>query len=99
MMVLPALAKLRAGPVSVRADEVVEDSRCPMNARCVWAGRVVLAATVTQEGRAQQRKLVLGEPALVRGGAIMLDSVEPPTRTDTPIKPGDYRFHIRFDAQ
>ncbi|MCH7627708.1 MAG: hypothetical protein IH997_03215 [Proteobacteria bacterium] len=89
----------RAGPVSVRADEVVEDSRCPMNARCVWAGRVVLAATVTQEGRAQQRKLVLGEPALVRGGAIMLDSVEPPTRTDTPIKPGDYRFHIRFDAQ
>ncbi|WP_408587615.1 hypothetical protein [Novosphingobium sp.] len=89
----------RAGPVSVRADEVLEDSRCPMNARCVWAGRVVLAATVTQEGRAQQRKLVLGEPALVRGGAIMLDSVEPPTRTDTPIKPGDYRFHIRFDAQ
>lgn len=89
----------RAGPVTVRADKVLEDSRCPMNARCIWAGRVVLAATVTDNGNAQQRKLVLGEPALVTAGAIMLDSVEPPSRTDTPIRPGDYRFHIRFDAR
>lgn len=89
----------RAGPVIVRADEVLEDSRCPMNARCIWAGRVVLAATVREDGQAQQRKLVLGEPALVSAGAIVLDGVEPPTRTDTPIGRGDYRFHIRFDAR
>lgn len=88
----------RAGPVTVRADHVVEDSRCPMNARCIWAGRVVLAATVTEDGHAEQRRLVLGEPALVRSGAIVLDTVEPPTKTDTPIRPADYRFHIRFDG-
>jgi len=89
----------RAGPVTVRPLRVVEDSRCPMNARCIWAGRVVLAATVTENGRAQQRELILGEPALTVNGAVMLDSVEPPTRTDTPIRPGDYRFHFGYRAR
>lgn len=89
----------RAGAVVVRADGVAEDSRCPMNARCIWAGRVVLDATVTEGGVSQQRKLILGEPALVRSGSVTLDSVEPATQTNAPIRPADYRFHIRFDPR
>lgn len=89
----------RAGPITVRPLDVVEDSRCPMNARCIWAGRVVVSAMVNEDGRAQERKLVLGEPSLLTSGSVVLDTVEPPTRTDTPIAPKDYRFHFRFDAR
>ncbi|MCW1383369.1 hypothetical protein OLX02_11105 [Novosphingobium sp. KCTC 2891] len=89
----------RAGPLVVRADEVQEDSRCPMNARCIWAGRVVLAVTVTDAGSTQRRSVTLGEPSLTRDGALVLDSVEPPTRTDVPIRRGDYRFHFRYDPR
>lgn len=89
----------RAGPVTLRPTRVVEDSRCPMNARCIWAGRVVLETTVIESGRSQVRNLILGEPALTLNGEVMLDSVEPPTRTDTPIRPGDYRFHFSYRAR
>ncbi|BEV00132.1 hypothetical protein [Novosphingobium olei] len=89
----------RAGPVTVRPVDVVEDSRCPMNARCIWAGRVVVSAVITEDGRKQERKLVLGEPALLTSGSVMLDTVEPPTRTDTPIRPQDYRFHFSWTGR
>ncbi|WP_225206622.1 hypothetical protein [Novosphingobium huizhouense] len=84
----------RAGPVTVRPLAVIEDSRCPMNARCIQAGRVVVSAVVTEDGRPQERKLVLGEESLLASGSIMLDTVEPATRTDTPIRAQDYRFHF-----
>jgi len=89
----------RAGAVEVTPDAVREDSRCPMNARCVWAGRVVLDATVRENGRSMSRTLILGEPALTADGELMLDSVEPPTRTDTPIRAEDYRFHFSWRSR
>ena len=33
---------VRVGAVVVTPLEVVEDSRCPINARCVWAGRLIV---------------------------------------------------------
>lgn len=77
---------------------VIEDSRCPMNARCVWAGRVVLRAKV--QGGAWQREidLTLGEPVQVADGALALVSVTPDRRTDLAIKPGDYRFAFTFQG-
>ncbi|MFM2372050.1 MAG: hypothetical protein RIS85_1772 [Pseudomonadota bacterium] len=78
------------GSAKVRPDSVVEDSRCPMNARCVWAGRAVVAATVTRGGKVEQRQFTLGE---VTDG-ITLDSVEPGRMTNTEVTPSDYRFHF-----
>lgn len=77
---------------------VIEDSRCPMNARCVWAGRVVLHAKV--QGGAWQRDvdLTLGEPVPVADGGLTLTSVTPERRTDKPIAPRDYRFAFTFQG-
>lgn len=86
----------QAGPLRVRPERVVEDSRCPMNARCIRAGRVVVEATVWDAGHAQSRSLILGETALTAAGELMLDSVEPSTQTGTAIAPGDYRFHFSY---
>ncbi len=34
--------------IGISFDEVVEDSRCPANVVCVWAGEAVIELTVTE---------------------------------------------------
>lgn len=86
----------QAGPLTIRANALVEDSRCPMNARCVWAGRVVVDVTLTQAGRTTRTNLILGEPHALENGSIMLDSVEPGKMTGAGQPPLDYRLHFTF---
>lgn len=78
------------GSAKVRPDALIEDSRCPMNARCVWAGRVIVEATVRRGGEFETRRFTLGEP--VEG--LVLDTVEPGRMTETQLKARDYRFHF-----
>jgi hypothetical protein len=84
------------GPI-VQPVEVLEDSRCPMNARCVWAGRVrVKMIWIRGNGEKQPFEATLGEPVQLADGHFTLESVRPEKRTDVTIKPGDYRFSLRF---
>jgi hypothetical protein len=83
------------GPM-IRPVEVIEDSRCPMNARCVWAGRVRLKALWVRPSGNQEIELTLGEPKPLADGAITLTSVRPDNSTDRKISPRDYRFSISF---
>jgi hypothetical protein len=78
------------GSAKVRPDALIEDSRCPMNARCVWAGRAIIEATVMRGGEFETRRFTLGEPV----AGLVLDSVEPGRMTDTQLQPRDYRFHF-----
>jgi hypothetical protein len=84
------------GPV-VEPVAVLEDSRCPMNARCVWAGRVrVKMLWIRGNGEKQPFEATLGEPTQLADGQFTLESVRPEKRTDRVIKPEDYRFSFRF---
>jgi len=67
----------RIGALVVTPRAVVEDSRCPINARCVWAGRVVLTTQVAGPGWRETRNLTLGQPVLTHGVTLALTSVEP----------------------
>ena len=51
---------------------MVEDSRCPINARCVWAGRLIVRADVLGSGGIESRDFELGQPQPVAGGTITL---------------------------
>jgi len=42
---------------SVKFDKVEQDSRCPINARCVWAGVGIINATVKQGENSKKIKL------------------------------------------
>ena len=60
------------GPI-VQPVEVLEDSRCPMNARCVWAGRVrVKMVWWRGNGEKQPFEVTLGESTPLADGAIRL---------------------------
>jgi hypothetical protein len=83
------------GPV-VKPIAVIEDSRCPMNARCVWAGRVRLKMLWVRGQGNQEFELTLGESKPLADGSITLTSVRPDKRTDVVLKPADYRFSFSF---
>ena len=67
----------RVGRLVVTPISVVEDSRCPINARCVWAGRLVLATRIDAGRRHETRDLTLGKSEAVLGTTMTLTSAEP----------------------
>ena len=81
----------RVAGVAVTPLSVLEDSRCPADVLCAWAGQVRIAARVAGAGR---KELTLGKPAAIGGGrTLTLQSVTPERRKQgRPIAPGAYRF-------
>ena len=71
---------------------LLEDSRCPMNARCVWAGRVVLSTRIYGPDFDETVPLVLGEPYMTHGTSITLTSVQPEKVAGEEIPAPNYRF-------
>ncbi|MCE7796973.1 hypothetical protein LWE61_10425 [Sphingobium sufflavum] len=86
------------GGPSVRPVRLVEDSRCPDNARCIWAGRVVVRALVSGGRWSRTMDLTLGQPAPVADGALTLVAVTPGKSTTRPVRPRDYRFTFDFQG-
>jgi hypothetical protein len=71
---------------------LLEDSRCPMNARCVWAGRAVLSTRIYGPGFDETVPLTLGEPFALHGTSITLTSVQPEKVAGEEIPAPTYRF-------
>ncbi|MYL97017.1 hypothetical protein GR702_04400 [Novosphingobium sp. FGD1] len=100
----PSLTYARLGE-SVTVDgprvtplQVLEDSRCPMNARCVWAGQVRLKVRI-DSGTGGVVELTTGKPAMVADGTLELVEVRPEKMAGTgngAVRPADYRFGLRF---
>ena len=89
---VPLGQAVQVGSLVVTPLEVNEDSRCPMNARCVWAGRVVLVARIAGAGWEETTPLTLGLTHGTHGLSLTLTSVTPEKTTTDPLAPGDYRF-------
>ena len=79
--------------LTVRPLAVIEDSRCPLLVRCVWAGRLRISAAVSGEGT---RELTLGEPVAAGGGTLTLIDVRPSKRTPEAIPPREYQFTFTY---
>jgi hypothetical protein len=78
----------------VRPLEVVEDSRCPQNARCVWAGRLRVRVNVEGVG---EREVILNEGTVeTPRGSFTMVAASPGPWTDWPenARPA-YRFGFR----
>jgi hypothetical protein len=98
----PALAWAKLGQ-KVYADgpqvtplEVLEDSRCPADVQCVWAGQVRIRATIHLGSGDTSAELTSGKPIPVADGTLELVEVKPATNSKAAIAPGDYRFGFRF---
>jgi hypothetical protein len=93
--------ELKVGAVSelpdgarMRFERVADDSRCPMDVMCVWAGDATLAITLTpSKGSAESRELHTqpsGSQISYSNYTIKLTALVPYPRSTQPIGPGDY---------
>lgn len=79
------------GSLRVRPLEVLEDSRCPQNARCVWAGRLRLRVAI--DGVGEREITDDGAAIQTPNGAVTLAAISPGPWTDWP---QDQRTPYRF---
>ena len=80
----------------VRPLAVIEDSRCPMNVQCVWAGRIIVRSEVTGGSWRQVHDLELGKPVQIADGQLTLAAAEPGTVAGVKTNPRAYRFTYAF---
>ena len=81
-----------AGDVILTPQAVKEDSRCPVDATCVWAGKLTVTTRITATHWAQTAQITLGEPYEVMGRTFVLASATPEKRSEGTIPSGEYRF-------
>ncbi|MDG5748515.1 hypothetical protein P8Q88_10010 [Qipengyuania sp. XHP0207] len=81
-----------AGDTILKPLAVTEDSRCPVDAECVWAGKLVVSTRITATHWTQTAPLTLGEPYEVMGRTYELVEATPDRRATGTIGSGDYRF-------
>lgn len=101
----PAEGPVRLGKTAfvdgpkVRPDRVIEDSRCPLGTQCVWAGRLIVRATVSGGGWSRKIDLTFGIPVMVADGMLTMVAVDPARRSEEQGgKPLPYRFTFGFQG-
>ena len=88
--------------VNIRFDSTVADSRCPVDAICVWAGRVEVKVSFTQAGNSETKILALGDnsgtafsnTAAFGDFTVELLSVLPAPKSDYVISQKEYKIEV-----
>ncbi len=94
-------ARLGGGTAFVTFEGVDSDSRCPIDAVCVWEGNAAVRVRLRDPG-GDSRTVTLGthlEPrqAEVAGWTVRLQVLEPSPTASTSIDPDRYRAVFRVD--
>lgn len=55
---------MQVGTVAVKFLEIVEDSRCPKNVSCVWAGQIVFLVEIFENGKLLEQKQITLNPKI-----------------------------------
>ena len=79
--------------VTIRFTELVEDSRCPTDTNCVWAGNAKIKIRVSGYGRSLEITLDTNGPhqgAAAEGYSIKLISLTPAPRSNIRINRNGY---------
>lgn len=82
----------RALSVVVTPLALVQDSRCPADVQCIWAGTVVIRARIESGLGTSTREFELGKPVTTEAEEITLIAVAPVKRTSAEIPVSSYRF-------
>ena len=85
---------VRINQMVLRPVAIVQDSRCPANVNCVWAGQLIVEFATAGRDRL---RLEMGKPLAIAGGRLMLLGASPHPVAGKPIPPQAYRFQLRFE--
>jgi hypothetical protein len=91
-------ARLKSEDLAITFRDVLEDSRCPVDVQCVWAGHAKVALELSQSGKARQTVELSSnlEPreAIYEGFRVRFEGLLPQPRSHQPIRRGDYRLSL-----
>jgi hypothetical protein len=95
-------AEVSGTPLRLFFEEVLEDSRCPIDAVCVWQGNARLSLRAELAG-GEPAQLLLNtglEPraAPANGYRVTLENVQPAPRSGRSIASGDYVATLRVTS-
>lgn len=93
-----AAVSLKTTGMTVRFVAVTEDSRCPRDVTCVWAGEVRAMLEIQESSQAaSQLELLEGGSTVAGGCRVTLVRVEPQPTSTAKIAPQDYRATLKLD--
>lgn len=85
--------------LTVEFVKVVEDSRCPTDVTCVWAGEVkVQIATRISAVEAVQHEIIAGQDAMTGKFRLAVVRVQPERVSTREISPEEYRVTLRVES-
>ncbi len=91
-------AIVKGGGPRVRFEGVLEDSRCPSDVQCIWAGEVVVDVTIG-DGSSSRRSMRPGEAVASGRFRVNLLEVQPYPKSTSAIQPSQYRATFLVDTQ
>lgn len=80
--------------VTITPLEVMEDSRCPEDVQCIWAGTVKLRANISKPSGSFESVLELGKSVSTGTEDLTLVSVLPVPKAGEKIEFKDYKFEF-----
>lgn len=78
--------------VGITPNSVLEDSRCPIDVTCVWAGTVRVSTTLVSGLGKSTQEFTLGVPVTTQAEEITLTRVDPVTSSGASPKESEYQF-------
>jgi hypothetical protein len=84
--------------VTLTPHTLIEDSRCPLDVQCIWAGRVRITATITSGLGTAEQEFLVGEPITTEAEVVTLVDATP-AKTTTGVPNADYRFTFKIIPQ
>lgn len=85
--------------VTVRAVEVVEDSRCPKDVQCIQAGTVRIKVDIAAALGTAPSIITLGKVFTTEGEEVTLTSVTPEKNSKVTLGNSDYLFTLKVVKQ
>ncbi len=103
------LETLRNSEISIRFDEVAEDSRCPANANCAWEGNAKIKFTLAMNKRRQIvpfelyvskiTHLEMKNDTIISDYRIEVIALQPYPESSDKIPQSDYIAEIRVEKR
>jgi hypothetical protein len=88
---------VRGTSLEVQFLAIATDSRCPRDATCVWAGRVIARFSIRDDEHTATHEVPATETIALGTRRLTVESVQPERLTEGKIPERDYRVTIRID--
>jgi hypothetical protein len=86
-------AVTKNGRITVKFLELIEDSRCPEDVNCVWAGIARIKVRLSKNGKSSDFELNTNQrdkPAIFNGWSVSLTDLKPRQSTTSKYSPSAY---------